>query len=211
MRETERRRAAKIPSMPSHDVYFSADVEADGPIPGVNSMLSFGFSLAGVFDGDTFRRIDPARHTFYRELRPISDEFDVDAVAVSGLDRDELLRSGADPTVALSEAADWVRALTTQIDPAGRPVFVAYPLGFDWMFLYWYLVRFSASGSPFGFSGCLDIKTLYAIRARTTIGASTKSQMPTELHSTRTHTHNALDDAIEQAELFQNLFTWEGA
>jgi len=196
--------------MPSPDVYFSADVEADGPIPGVHSMLSFGFALAGSFDGDTFQRNDPARHTFYRELRPISDEFEAQALVVSGLDRDELLRSGTEASVGLSEAADWVRALTTRINPAGRPVFVAYPLGFDWMFLYWYLVRFSASGSPFGFSSCLDIKTLYAARARTTIGASTKSQMPTALHSKRTHTHNALDDAIEQAELFQNLYTWDG-
>ena len=39
---------------------------------------------------------------------------------------------------------------------------------------------------------------------------STKRQMPAALLSARPHTHNALDDAVEQAELFQNLFRWGG-
>lgn len=37
------------------DIYFSADVETDGPIPGPYSMLSFGIVLAGTFDGDKFQ------------------------------------------------------------------------------------------------------------------------------------------------------------
>jgi hypothetical protein len=57
----------------------------------------------------------------------------------------------------MSEAAVWVRATSEAIAAGSTPsVFVAYPLGFDWMFLYWYLVRFSESGSPFGFSGFMD-------------------------------------------------------
>lgn len=38
------------------DVYFSADVETDGPIPGPFSMLSFALVPAGTFDGEIFRR-----------------------------------------------------------------------------------------------------------------------------------------------------------
>jgi len=37
------------------DVYFSADVETDGPIPGPYSMLSFALVYAGTFDGSTFQ------------------------------------------------------------------------------------------------------------------------------------------------------------
>src|SRR5262245_56668885 len=37
--------------MPAVDVYFSADVETDGPIPGPYSMLSFALVQAGRFDG----------------------------------------------------------------------------------------------------------------------------------------------------------------
>lgn len=34
--------------------------------------------------------------------------------------------------------------------------------------------------------------------------------MPKHLFSTLPHTHNALDDAVEQALLFQNIMAWDG-
>lgn len=190
------------------DIYFSADIEADGPIPGDNSMLSFGFAVAGIYDGEQFTKIPTDRYTFYRELKPISEQFDPEAVAAIGMDREALKRDGADPALAMPEAAAWIKATVKELHKGAKPVFVAYPLGFDWMFLYWYLVRYASS--PFGFSGFMDMKTLYAARAGATVDASTKSQMPRQLLSTRRHTHNALDDAIEQGEMFQNLFLWDG-
>src|ERR1035438_4209677 len=91
------------------DVYFSADVETDGPIPGPFSMLSFGLVVAGTFDGETFKRPANYGQSFYRELRPVSDEFQIDALRVNGLDRDRLLREGTLPTIAINDAAQWVR------------------------------------------------------------------------------------------------------
>jgi 3' exoribonuclease, RNase T-like len=190
--------------MAKTEVYISLDVEADGPIPGPYSMLSFGLAVCATFDGTTFVPLDPAERTFYAELKPISDEFVPDALAVSGLDRDLLMAEGRDPAEAMNAAAAWIAA------QAGEPVVVAYPLGFDWMWLYWYFMRFADGGSPFSHSRHLDMKTMYATKARTTVSRSTKRQMPNALKSTRKHTHNALDDAIEQAELFQNLFRWAG-
>ena len=184
------------------DVYFSADIEADGPIPGPYSMISFGLCVAGTFDGRVFTAADPAEQTFYAELRPISDEYDPEALAVSGLDRDELLRAGR-----VAEAATWVTE--TAAAKGGTAVFAAYPLGFDWMWLYWYLIRFTGA-SPLGHSRCIDMKTLYAARAGVPIKESVKGRMPRHLLSRGSHTHNALDDAIEQAELFQNLMRWPG-
>ena len=35
--------------------------------------------------------------------------------------------------------------------------------------------------------------------------------MPHELLSKRPHTHNARDDAVEQADLFANLFEWRNS
>lgn len=68
------------------DVYFSADVETDGPIPGPYSMLSFALVYAGRFDGKQFSRpTDYLKHVFYRELRPISIDFDPEALSVNGL------------------------------------------------------------------------------------------------------------------------------
>jgi hypothetical protein len=190
------------------DVYISADVEADGPIPGPYSMISFGLTVAGTYDGRVFVRRDPEATTFYAELRPISDSYDADALAVSGLDRDRLIREGRDPAEAMSAAARWVRAVAAE--EGGKAVFAAYPLGFDWMFLYWYFVRFAEAGSPFGHSRFLDLKTLYAARSGETVTRSVKGRMPRHLLSGRPHTHNALDDAMEQAELLQNLMAWNG-
>jgi hypothetical protein len=185
------------------DVYFSVDIEADGPIPGPYSMVSVGLAVAGVFESD-FGAVDPTAETFYRELRPISDEWDPAALAVSGLTRDRLLADGADPAVAMDELVAWV----DRVADGRRPVVVAYPACYDWMFLYWYLLRFTGA-SPFGHSGCLDLKTLYATKAGVPLGRAVKRSMPRHLLSDRPHTHNALDDAIEQAELFANLMRWD--
>jgi 3'-5' exoribonuclease Rv2179c-like domain len=186
------------------DVYFSVDVETDGPIPGPYSMVSFGVAIAGR-RGVTFSPADPTAQTFYRELRPISEDFVPEALAVSGLDRDRLVAEGADPAAAMTELTRWVRSVAG----AGSPVVVAYPASFDWMFLYWYLIRFTGS-SVFGFSGCLDIKTMYAVKAGVPWTGAVKRNMPRALLSRRPHTHNALDDAVEQAELFANLMRWDG-
>jgi hypothetical protein len=191
--------------MAKRELYVSVDIEADGPIPGQYSMLSFGMAACGTFDGMAFEVADPAERTFYAELKPISETYDAEALAISGLDRDRLAVEGRDPAEAMGAAAAWVR----EVAEGATPVLVAYPLGFDWMWLYWYLVRF-AGASPFGHSRHLDLKTLYAAKAGAPISRSTKRQMPSELLPTRPHTHNALDDAIEQAELFHNLIRWEG-
>jgi hypothetical protein len=186
------------------DVYVSVDVEADGPVPLVHSMLSLGACVAGTFDGHRFTRADPTALTHYAELRPVGDGFDPQALAVSGLDRDRLLREGAAPEDAMAAFGAWVR----EVAGAGRPVFVAYPASYDWTWVSTYFGRFAPGRSPFGHSGCLDMKTIYALKAGVRIGKAVKREMPRHLLSSRPHTHHALDDAVEQADLFANLMEW---
>jgi hypothetical protein len=188
-------------------VFISADVEADGPIPGPAhySMLSFGLAVAGSFDGDRFEPAGDDPPTFYAELAPISERFEPATLAVSGLDRDRLAREGRAPAEAMSAAADWVRQVAGQ----RRPVMVAYPAPYDWMWLAWYFGAYASN--PFGHSGCLDIKTLYQARAGVVWARAVKRHMPPSLRPGRAHTHNALDDALEQAELFANIWAWDGA
>jgi DNA polymerase III epsilon subunit-like protein len=186
------------------DVYFSVDVEADGAIPLVHSMSSIGAAVAGTFDGTTFTRADPTVQTFYAELAPVSDEFDPEAAAVSGLDRAALVRDGEAPEAVMIRFAAWIREVAGE----GRPVFVAYPAAFDWTWVSIYLNRF-AGENPFGFSGVVDMKTMYMTKAGVRLGKANKRSMPHHLHSERSHTHNALDDALEQADLFANLFAWQ--
>ncbi len=194
----------RVATVQTGDIYFSADVETDGPIPGPYSMLSFAMVVAGRFDGDRFERPKSYEESFEREIRPISEAFEPEALKVNGLDRGRLLTEGCDPIEAMTQAAQWVRARAGN----GTPVLVAYPLSFDWTWLYWYFVRFSRSGSPFRHSRCFDIKTAFAVKSGRPVSASGRDSLPDELRSSRKHTHRAIDDAIEQAEIFANLFVW---
>jgi hypothetical protein len=188
------------------DVYFSADVETDGPIPGPFSILSFALVFAGTFDGQQFTRPQDYVQSFYRELKPISENFQREALRVNGLDRDRLLKEGEDPGLAMKEAGRWIR----RIAGLKKPVLVAYPLSFDWSWLYWYFIRFDAEGSPFNHSLCFDIKTAFAVKAAVPISEAGKSKLLPSLRPQKVHTHHALEDAIEQAEVFANIFQWEG-
>jgi hypothetical protein len=71
------------------DLYISADVETDGPVPGLHPMLSFG--LVGSFDETTFAAAGRRRAGVLRELRPSGTQVDARSLAISGLDRDRLL------------------------------------------------------------------------------------------------------------------------
>jgi hypothetical protein len=188
------------------DAYFSADVETDGPIPGPYSLLSFAIVYAGSFDGKRFKRPLSYSEVFYRELRPISDKYQQEALDVNGLDRPRLVLQGEDPRVVLTEAYHWVN----QIAGTAKPVLVAYPLSFDWTWLYWYFVSFSQEGSPFEYSRCFDIKTALAVKARIPISEAGRSRLHQALSSKHKHTHHAIDDAVEQADIFANIFEWEG-
>ena len=186
------------------EVYFSADVETDGPIPGPYSMLSFAIVLAGYYDGEEFIRPSNYNTSFYRELKPISESFQEEALQVNGLDRDDLIINGADPSLVMEDAYSWV----LNVSKVASPVFVAYPLSFDWSWLYWYFYKFSEKGSPFGYSQCYDIKTAVAVKSGMMISEASRSRLPNYLLPNRPHTHHALDDAIEQAEIFANVFEW---
>lgn len=188
------------------DVYFSADVETDGPIPGSYSILSFAIVYAGSFDGSRFKRPETYDHIFYRELKPISEAFQQEALDVNGLDRARLCVEGMAPRQAMTEAFNWISANAAN----GKPVLVAYPLSFDWTWLYWYFVQFCEAGSPFDYSRCFDIKTALAVKAKIPISDAGRSKLDPSLSSKRLHTHHAIDDAIEQAEIFANVFEWAG-
>ena len=188
------------------DAYFSADVETDGPIPGPYSILSFAIVYAGSYDGSEFRRPAGYDKIFYRELKPISDNFQEEALRINGLNRQRLYAEGTDPKAAMTEAYEWVHSAVS----GAEPVLVAYPLSFDWTWLYWYFIQYSSNGSPFCYSRCFDIKTAVAVKSRIPISAAGRSHLHPMLRSQHSHTHHAVDDAIAQAEIFANVFEWEG-
>ena len=143
--------------MPRPDLYFSVDIEADGPIPGPYSMVSLGACVAGTYDGATFTAIARA-HTFYTELRPISDQWGPRRSRSAASHVNAARRRGPEGgdehfvDVGGGECAEHGR---------GRAVFAAYPLGFDWLFTYWYLMAY-AGRSPFSHGRHIDMKTLFS-------------------------------------------------
>lgn len=196
-------------TMRSHrkvDAYFSADVETDGPIPGPYSMLSFAIVYAGRSDGKKFERPLDFDTSYYVELKPISSKYEDEALAVNKIDRSKLILCGTDPVKAMSDARLWIKDIAGDADP----VLAAYPLSFDWTWLYWYFTNFAQGGSPFGHSRCFDIKTALAVKGRIPIASAGRSKLPSQLRSHRIHTHHALDDAKEQAEIFANIYEWGG-
>ncbi len=82
-------------------------------------------------------------------------------------------------------------------------VFVGYPAGYDFTFMYWYMMKF-ARRSPFSFSA-LDIKSYAMAVMGTPFRGTSKKSMPVSWFSKHPHTHVALDDALEQGELFINM------
>jgi DNA polymerase III alpha subunit (gram-positive type) len=102
-----------------------------------------------------------------------------------------------DPAAAMRRYVAWLKQLP------GRPVFVAYPAAFDFLFVYWYLIRFTGE-SPFSFSA-LDIKTYAMALLKIEYREAVKRNMPKRWFDPLKHTHQALDDAIEQGALFCNM------
>jgi DNA polymerase III epsilon subunit-like protein len=155
--------------------YFSVDIEADGPAPGLFSMVSFG---AVVVESGLSR-------TFYAELAPISDRWIPDALAVSGFTREQLMNF-EDPKSVMTRFEEWVNA-----NSKGRPIFIADNPGFDFAFINYYFHAFVGS-NPFGFSS-RRIGDLYC-GAKLDTFAKWKHLRKTN------HSHNALDDAKGNAE-----------
>src|SRR6266540_7556732 len=101
---------------------YVVDVEADGPIPGKYSMVSFGAVL-----------VEPGlARTFYGTTRPISDLFLPEALAISGTTREQHLRHD-EPGEVMERFERWVQETSR-----GRPVLFADNLSFDWQYVNWY-------------------------------------------------------------------------
>lgn len=175
------------------EIYVSTDVETDGPIPGVNSMLSFG--SAAYLANKTLIS------TFTANLETLPGAVaDPNTMAwwQTQTEAWEACRKNLQKAeIAMKNYLAWLKNLP------GKPVFVSYPVAFDFMFVYWYLIRFTGE-SPFSHS-TLDIKTYAMAMLKKNYRDSTKRNMPKNWFDRLPHTHQALDDAIEQGALFCNM------
>lgn len=151
------------------------DVESDGPIPGDYSMVCFGAVV-----------VEPGlERSFYGQLRPISDKFIPQALAVSGFSREQTL-AFEEPALIMQRFADWLASVSRE-----RLMFISDNNGFDWQFVNWYFHHFLGK-NPFGFSSS-NLGSLYK--------GMVKDTFQTFKHLRKTaHTHHPLDDAKGNAE-----------
>lgn len=175
------------------ETYVSTDIEADGPIPGPHSMLSLA-SAAYAADKTLLGTFSVNLHTLPgAEPHPRTMAWwrgQPEAWAACRTDVQA-------PDTALPRYVEWVRLLP------GRPVFVAYPAAFDFLFVHWYVMRFVGE-SPFGHHA-LDIKSFAMAQLKRDFHKTSKRSMPSHWFDAPPHTHVALEDALEQGALFCNL------
>ena len=177
----------------AREIYVSTDVEADGPIPGPHSMLSFA-SVAYDEDG-----VEVGTFSANLMQLPEAQPHDV-TMAWWAKQQDAWAACRTDlqaPHDAMHAYVQWLRTLP------GKPVFVAYPAGFDFTFVHWYLVRFTGE-SPFSHSA-LDVKSFAMALLGTRYRDTAKQRMPRAWFGPQRHTHVALDDAREQGALFMGM------
>lgn len=177
-----------------NEIYVSTDVETDGPIPGVNSMLSFA-SAAFLADKSLISTFSANLETLPEaKTDPKTMDFWKTQPLAWAAARQDL----QNPQLAMKNYVSWIKELP------GKPVLIGFPVAFDFMFVYWYLMRFVGE-SPFSFSA-LDIKTYAMSMLKTPYRKTVKQQMPKHwFNEDCPHTHIALDDALEQGYLFCNM------
>ena len=159
---------------------FVVDVESDGDVAPIYSMISFGAIKV--------QRDLVNAPTFYGETAPISPDWKPDALAVSNISREQHM-AYPDPYESMSKFHAWVLANNTD----GRPILMSDNPTFDGAFMNYYFHRYIGE-NPFGFSA-RRIGDFYAGLTKDFYGASKWKN----LRKTK-HTHNPVDDARGNAE-----------
>jgi hypothetical protein len=182
------------------EIFVSIDIEADGVIPGLSSMINFGaafYNNGGILINTYEANIEPLPS-------PAQPDSDTSKWWEQQFARNKKLKEQLSVNVRPANIVmpDFVRFSENIYSKYNMSMTcIAYPAGFDWTWMYWYLIRF-AGRSPFGFS-CLDIKTYAMAKMNCGYRDAVKRNMPKEWFDKKLkHNHTGLADCIEQAGLF---------
>jgi hypothetical protein len=179
------------------EIYVSIDVESDGPIPGKNSMLSLGAAAFDPRSPDRTKPISTFSANFQLLQGATSDPDTMKWWATQPEAWKECQTNVQHPDKAMHAFVAWLDCLP------GKPIAVCYPSGYDFTFVYWYLIAFTGT-SPFSFSA-LDVKTFAMALLGTGFAESSKRNFPPRwFDKSLKHTHRAQDDAHEQGVMFMN-------
>jgi len=165
-----------------HTGLYSLDVEADGPCPGLYSMLSFGLVP-----------LDAPERGFYTTLAPISERYKEGALKTNKWTREETL-GFTPPAEAMAQFAEWL----AKEPVTGRKIIWSDNPAFDWQFFNYYCHAYLGD-NPFGHSA----RRIADFAAGLEGGA--RATRDWKRLRTEAHTHNALEDARGNAGALRKL------
>lgn len=152
------------------------DVETDGPFMPEYSIVCF----AAIIVEPTLSKI------FYGKIKPISDNWKPDALAISGFSREEHLTFD-EPEKVMLNFTEWIKTNTK-----GSPIGISDNNGYDFgVCLNYYFHKYTNS-NPFGWSS-RRIGDLFC-------GAERNMWYKWKKYRLTSHTHDPIDDCKGNAE-----------
>jgi ribonuclease T len=171
------------------EMYISVDIETTGATVGRYSMFQLGACVVG---NDS--------ESFFRNITPLNSNFDQEAfVACNFPSMKVIFERGQDPVYVMKAFYAWVKKVSLNF----TPIFVGFNAPFDWKFVDAYFDRFVGK-NPFN-RRTLDIKAYYMGMMNCSWAETSPVQIDERFQSSKPHTHNALDDATQQADVFRKM------
>lgn len=180
-------------------LYLSIDIETDGPIVGVHSMLSIGvcgFDIAGN-----------VLYEFERNVMSLEGGLQDEATMKWWAEPEQagawahVSRNREPPKRVFAKLADDVRELRKSF----QLVVICSPAAFDWSFVNYYMFKFVGGENPMGRTAKCAVSFSWAL-SRSINPNTDFSAMLAEWEDPRfgAHKHRALDDARAQGARFVN-------
>lgn len=183
--------------MTKRPLYISTDIETNGPLIGINSMLSLG-SAAFSETGDIVS-------TFEVNLEELpfglEDEKCMKEFWANWPEAYATARENPQPcSEAMGSYLAWLKTFEDR-----SLVFVAYPANFDFSFVQYYLLNYTGE-CPFGYCA-LDMKSFAMALLGKTFEETYMDKMPARWLAVEPnpHPHVALHDAIHQGRIFMQM------
>ena len=185
------------------DLCFSVDCEFSGPIPGPHYMMSFGsvaFNLRKGIIGTFSANLKPLPGAKMHHRTQKFWDKNPDAYEATQFEQEE-------PEGAMENYNVHIMDLLREhaVQPQ-TPIFIEYPGGADFTWMFWYFHRF-VGDCPFSHSS-FSLKTAASVLLNKPFRRATKANMPKRwFNSNLRHTHLAIEDALGQADLAMRMLS----
>lgn len=194
----------------SKEFYISVDIETAGTVPEKYSMLSIGAVIVGQSDKEFYRELKPVNFNFEKEALDVcrncfSEDTQAHLSDMGDQKPSDILYAlqdvGHEPGEVMEDFYAWVK----EVSPKNtRPLFLGYNASFDWQFINHYFDKYIGE-NPFRYDP-VDIKSYYMGKNKMLWTDISKKAIRRKYGLEENEIpHNALFDAKEQAEIFEEL------